>query len=183
MRSERSGIIHAEERKRDGPDARRWCGPENRRPRPSFSAALAILYFTLDLASDVYVFNIPDARADTDACADASRSHLADHGPPPASPRGRPPPRGRSAALPLISAQIRDPLSALSFSHPGSFFLLSLSLLLVLHACNVSVSFPRASSFSRSLAPRDPLKSLSLCSSRYSFSQATPPTWLASGKR
>jgi len=97
-----------------GPDARRECGPENRRPRPSFSAALAILYFTLDFASDVYVFNIP--HADTDARADASRSHLADHGPPPCfsrRPRERPSPRVRSPALPLISAQIRDPLSAL----------------------------------------------------------------------
>lgn len=63
----------------------------------------------------------------------------------------------------------------------GSFFsrscyLSCFLLLLISRTSNIFVSFPRAFSSPCLLALRDPLKSFSLCFSRYSFSRATPPT-------
>lgn len=66
---------------------------------------------------------------------------------------------------------IRFPL-VVSFCHSNSFFsssryLACFPLSFALRVSNISVSFPQASSFPRLLALRDPLKSLSLCFSRY----------------
>lgn len=159
--------------------------------------------FTLEC---VYVFNILDAcrvhaRAHADTPMHISLAeHSAEHGklafprPLPHLPpwfAHRPPPAlVLHRVLPSFLSFLHK--SAIFYPFSSSHWSLFLShrvffsaplpspllppLACLARASNILASFPRAFSFPCLLALRDPLKSLSLCFSRHSFSRATPPT-------
>lgn len=151
-----------------------------------FFGGITDLYFTPDLPSDVYVFNILDASARVRARTSASMHSRS----MPNAQRStnsyllpfHSTPRRVFARLrfPLISTQIRDLLSAcLSLSAPSSLLSLShiyaLTLLpfpsrsLSSRAFNIFVLVPRISSPFLACSLRDSLKSFSLCSSAIHF--------------
>lgn len=118
MRFRRSGITCGEERKRNrgGGGERREDGKRGRKTGGSapteFFGSITDLYFTPDLLSNVYVFNILDARrVHARANTDASRSPNIQR-----STNSYFPPR-----LPLWSSR-RSPPSFLSFLHKSAIF-------------------------------------------------------------
>lgn len=151
-----------------------------------FFGGITDLYFTPDLPSDVYVFNILDAqtaRACAHRCTDASlstnvqrctNSHplpppLSIH--PPFSPVTRP---LVHPSLPLISTQIRDLLFPLLFFSrffpPPSFISFPPCLCFSSRASSTSPHLFREIPPFLACSLHDPLKSFSLCISRNSFS-------------